>query len=142
MQLVLLNVSNNKLKFLPESIGSCCSLEELQANGTFILSSWFLWFFLSLLFLWSPGCRSFVCISNWTLATLTCEMTSLCGILFWGDIQYHFSTFLRFTVGTFTDFNAFIEVMSSVSPKAHDWKFLLQITPLKSFLVQFAISFS
>lgn len=35
MQLVLLNVSNNKLEFLPESIGSCFSLEELQANGTF-----------------------------------------------------------------------------------------------------------
>lgn len=34
MQLVLLNVSNNKLEFLPESIGSCFSLEELQANGT------------------------------------------------------------------------------------------------------------
>lgn len=34
MQLVLLNVSNNKLKSLPESIGSCYSLEELQANGT------------------------------------------------------------------------------------------------------------
>lgn len=35
MQLLLLNVSNNKLKSLPESIGSCFSLEELQANGTF-----------------------------------------------------------------------------------------------------------
>lgn len=33
MQLLLLNVSNNQLKFLPESIGSCYSLEELQANG-------------------------------------------------------------------------------------------------------------
>ncbi|GAA0166535.1 scaffold/adaptor protein [Lithospermum erythrorhizon] len=30
--LVLLNISNNKLKFLPESVGSCFSLEELQAN--------------------------------------------------------------------------------------------------------------
>lgn len=35
MQLLLLNVSNNQLKFLPESIGSCYSLEELQANGTY-----------------------------------------------------------------------------------------------------------
>ena len=35
MQLLLLNVSNNKLKSLPESIGSCFSLEELQANGMF-----------------------------------------------------------------------------------------------------------
>lgn len=35
MQLSLLNVSNNKLKTLPESIGSCFSLEELQANGMF-----------------------------------------------------------------------------------------------------------
>lgn len=38
MQLVLLNVSDNKLKSLPESIGSCFSLEELQANGTFMPS--------------------------------------------------------------------------------------------------------
>ncbi|KAH7846326.1 hypothetical protein Vadar_012557 [Vaccinium darrowii] len=30
---VLLNVSNNKLEFLPKSIRSCLSLEELQANG-------------------------------------------------------------------------------------------------------------
>lgn len=37
MQLVLLNVSNNKLKSLPESVGSCFSLEELQADGTFKL---------------------------------------------------------------------------------------------------------
>lgn len=35
LQLLLLNVSNNKLKSLPESIGSCFSLEELQANGMF-----------------------------------------------------------------------------------------------------------
>lgn len=35
MQLLLLNVSNNKLKALPDSIGSCFSLEELQANGIF-----------------------------------------------------------------------------------------------------------
>ena len=35
MQLVLLNVSNNKLSSLPESVGSCYSLEELQANGNF-----------------------------------------------------------------------------------------------------------
>nr|DAD31422.1 TPA_asm: hypothetical protein HUJ06_010273 [Nelumbo nucifera] len=34
--LLLLNVSNNKLKSLPESIGSCFSLEELQANGNLI----------------------------------------------------------------------------------------------------------
>lgn len=34
LQLVLLDISNNKLKFFPESIGSCFSLEELQANGT------------------------------------------------------------------------------------------------------------
>ena len=33
MQLVLLNVSNNRLKSLPESLGSCASLEEIQANG-------------------------------------------------------------------------------------------------------------
>lgn len=39
MQLLLLNVSNNKLKFLPESVGSCFSLEELQANGMLILLS-------------------------------------------------------------------------------------------------------
>ncbi|KAB2628016.1 plant intracellular Ras-group-related LRR protein 7-like [Pyrus ussuriensis x Pyrus communis] len=32
MQLKLLNVSKNKLKSLPESIGSCFSLEELQAD--------------------------------------------------------------------------------------------------------------
>lgn len=38
MQLLILNVSNNKLKSLPESIGSCFSLEELQANGRFNLS--------------------------------------------------------------------------------------------------------
>lgn len=37
MQLKLLNVSNNKLKSLPESIGSCFSLEELQADGMFKL---------------------------------------------------------------------------------------------------------
>lgn len=36
MQLSLLNVSNNKLKYLPESIGICSSLEELQANGVFL----------------------------------------------------------------------------------------------------------
>ncbi|KAF8408185.1 hypothetical protein HHK36_007327 [Tetracentron sinense] len=36
MQLLLLNVSNNKLKSLPESIGSCFSMEELQANGNSI----------------------------------------------------------------------------------------------------------
>ena len=36
MQLSLLNVSNNKLKYLPESVGSCFSLEELQANGMFM----------------------------------------------------------------------------------------------------------
>ena len=38
MQLQLLDVSNNKLKSLPESIGSCFSLEELQANGKFLFS--------------------------------------------------------------------------------------------------------
>lgn len=38
MQLLILNVSNNKLKSLPESIGSCFSLEELQANGRFNIS--------------------------------------------------------------------------------------------------------
>ncbi|KAG7023222.1 Plant intracellular Ras-group-related LRR protein 7 [Cucurbita argyrosperma subsp. argyrosperma] len=32
MQLLLINVSNNKLISLPESVGSCFSLEELQAN--------------------------------------------------------------------------------------------------------------
>ncbi|KAI4341462.1 hypothetical protein MLD38_026185 [Melastoma candidum] len=36
VQLLLLNVSNNKLKSLPESIGSCFSLEELQADGNSI----------------------------------------------------------------------------------------------------------
>ncbi|KAG6494239.1 hypothetical protein ZIOFF_049258 [Zingiber officinale] len=36
VQLVLLNVSSNKLKCLPESIGGCISLEELQANGNVI----------------------------------------------------------------------------------------------------------
>lgn len=35
MQLVLLNVSKNKLKSLPESVGSCFSLEELHADGMF-----------------------------------------------------------------------------------------------------------
>lgn len=30
----VLNVSENKLKELPESIGGCSSLEEFQANGT------------------------------------------------------------------------------------------------------------
>lgn len=34
VQLVLLNVSHNKLKSLPESIGGCIALEELQASGT------------------------------------------------------------------------------------------------------------
>ena len=38
MQLVLLNVSNNRLKSLPESVGSCASLEEIQANGMFLVS--------------------------------------------------------------------------------------------------------
>ena len=33
MQMSLLNVSDNKLKELPESIGACSSLEEFQANG-------------------------------------------------------------------------------------------------------------
>jgi hypothetical protein len=33
MQMSLLNVSDNKLKGLPESIGACSSLEEFQANG-------------------------------------------------------------------------------------------------------------
>ena len=33
MQMLLLNVSDNKLNALPESIGGCKSLEELQANG-------------------------------------------------------------------------------------------------------------
>jgi hypothetical protein len=37
MQLLILNVSNNKLQSLPESIGSCFSLEELQANGMFLI---------------------------------------------------------------------------------------------------------
>jgi len=45
MQLSLLNVSNNKLKTLPESIGSCFSLEELQANGMLISLFFFLIFF-------------------------------------------------------------------------------------------------
>ena len=35
MQLLVINVSYNKLKSLPESIGNCFSLEELQANGMF-----------------------------------------------------------------------------------------------------------
>lgn len=35
LQLLLLNVSSNKLMSLPESIGSCFSLEELQADGIF-----------------------------------------------------------------------------------------------------------
>ncbi|KAL6645094.1 hypothetical protein ACP70R_016702 [Stipagrostis hirtigluma subsp. patula] len=34
--LLLLNVSDNKLKALPESIGGCNSLEDLQANGNSI----------------------------------------------------------------------------------------------------------
>jgi hypothetical protein len=34
MQMSVLNVSDNKLKELPESIGGCSSLEEFQANGT------------------------------------------------------------------------------------------------------------
>ena len=33
MQMSILNVSDNKLKELPESIGGCNSLEELRANG-------------------------------------------------------------------------------------------------------------
>jgi hypothetical protein len=37
MQMSLLDVSDNKLKELPESIGGCKSLEELQANGKFII---------------------------------------------------------------------------------------------------------
>lgn len=41
LQLMLLDVSNNKIKFLPESIGSCFSLEEIQANGTSSLSRLF-----------------------------------------------------------------------------------------------------
>ncbi|CAM8908202.1 unnamed protein product [Rhodiola kirilowii] len=36
LQLVLLNVSKNKLTNLPESIGSCFSLEELQADNNMI----------------------------------------------------------------------------------------------------------
>ena len=36
--LVNLNVSNNKLQSLPESVGSCFSLEELQANGVFFIN--------------------------------------------------------------------------------------------------------
>jgi Leucine-rich repeat (LRR) protein len=39
MQMSLLNVSGNKLKALPESIGGCKSLEELQTNGKFIISN-------------------------------------------------------------------------------------------------------
>uniref|UniRef100_A0A453IPJ4 Uncharacterized protein n=4 Tax=Aegilops tauschii TaxID=37682 RepID=A0A453IPJ4_AEGTS len=34
--MLLLNVSDNKLNALPESIGGCKSLEELQANGNAI----------------------------------------------------------------------------------------------------------
>jgi hypothetical protein len=37
MQMSLLDVSDNKLKELPESIGGCKFLEELQANGKFII---------------------------------------------------------------------------------------------------------
>jgi Leucine-rich repeat (LRR) protein len=33
--MLLLNVSDNKLNALPESIGGCKSLEELQANGKY-----------------------------------------------------------------------------------------------------------
>jgi Leucine-rich repeat (LRR) protein len=36
MQLLLLNVSNNRLKSLPESVGSCASLEEVQANDNVV----------------------------------------------------------------------------------------------------------
>ena len=36
---MLLNVSNNKLQSLPESVGSCFSLEELQANGMFLIDT-------------------------------------------------------------------------------------------------------
>ncbi|XP_074286665.1 uncharacterized protein LOC141611913 isoform X2 [Silene latifolia] len=32
IQLKLLNASNNQITYLPESIGSCFALEELQAN--------------------------------------------------------------------------------------------------------------
>ncbi|WOL15559.1 hypothetical protein Cni_G24340 [Canna indica] len=35
-ELSLLNISRNKLKSLPESIGGCISLEELQADGNLI----------------------------------------------------------------------------------------------------------
>jgi hypothetical protein len=35
MQLVQLDVSENKLEALPGSLGSCFSLEELVANGIF-----------------------------------------------------------------------------------------------------------
>lgn len=42
MQLLLLDVSHNKLKALPDSIGSCFSLEELQANGILYISLCFI----------------------------------------------------------------------------------------------------
>ena len=35
MQLLVIDVSFNKLKSLPESIGNCFSLKELQVNGMF-----------------------------------------------------------------------------------------------------------
>lgn len=38
-QLIQLDVSENRLETLPESIGNCKSLEELIANGSFTTSS-------------------------------------------------------------------------------------------------------
>jgi hypothetical protein len=61
MQLLILNVSNNKLQSLPESIGSCFSLEELQANGMFLIDG--LAQFLHFCIAWAWQCMSvFPCV--------------------------------------------------------------------------------
>lgn len=58
LQLLLLNISSNKLNSLPESIGSCFSLEELQADGIFYSFSFLPSFLLALHALLQPHCFS------------------------------------------------------------------------------------